>query len=142
MTAKEYLQQIRMLDIKIRQWEEERDRLMSEATSTGSRKLKQDIVQTSINGDQVSRTVERCIDLDARITRAVSRLRDLRAQIISEIQSLPNPQHVAVLDSRYVRLNRFEQIAVDMNFTIRRVYQLHGDALQAFEHFILFHKNP
>lgn len=39
----------------------------------------------------------------------------------------------AVLTERYLNNKRWEQIAVDMNYTYRNVIKIHGKALQQFE---------
>ena len=53
MTAKEYLRQLKNLEIKIEQRRQERDRLIAEAMGNNSPKLTVDKVQSSGAGDQM-----------------------------------------------------------------------------------------
>ena len=45
------------------------------------------------------------------------------------IENVPNYEHRQILYKRYVCFQKWEQIAVDMNYSIRRIYQIHGEAL-------------
>ena len=63
---------------------------------------------------------------------------DLKDKIINEIHQLKDYRHIDVLYQRYVQYHSFELIAVNMGYTIRRVYQLHGDALQEFQKVLQF----
>ena len=53
MTAKEYLRQIKNLEIKIAQRRLERDQLIADAMGNGSPRLTVDKVQSSAAGDQM-----------------------------------------------------------------------------------------
>lgn len=139
MTAKEYLKQIRSLDKKIQQRIEERDALLARATSTGSRGMKQDVIQTSVDGDQVGRIVDRYIDMEKQITIMINRLVNMRHKIIGQIQQLSNPRHIELLYLRYVKYMRLEEIACTMikpnkePYSYEHINRLHGQALQEFE---------
>ena len=139
MTAKEYLNQIRLLDLKIRQKIEERDHLKAMAAGNSSPVLSKDKVQTSGSGDKMSRTVDSYVDLEKEIDDLVDRYVDKRDMIINQIHQLNNPRYIRILYLRYVKCCTFEYIAVEMNYTIRGVYKLHGNALQAFQKLILNH---
>ena len=85
MTAKEYLNQIRLLDLKIRQKIEERDHLKAMAAGNSSPVLSKDKVQTSGSGDKMSRTVDSYVDLEKEIDDLVDRYVDKRDMIINQI---------------------------------------------------------
>ena len=68
MTAKEYLSQIRSLDVKIAHMEEELKGLREKAVST-SQVFSADRVQTSVNGDRMAKLVDACLDLEAEIAK-------------------------------------------------------------------------
>ena len=124
MTAKKYLQQIKALDIKIKQKMEEREDLYSRAISTGSRELKADVVQTSVNGDKVGGAIDRYI-----IQRNI---------IINQIQSITDPRYEEILYLRYVKYMRLEEIACTMvktngqPYSFDHILRLHGEALKKF----------
>lgn len=131
MTVKEYLNQIRYLDLKIKQREEEREQLLAAATSTGCMDPDKVHVQTSA-GSSKSDLVNRAVDLEHKINSMIRNMNDLRHKIIGQIQELPDRQQVDCLYQRYVLGYTWELIAVNMGYNVRQVYRIHGHALQAF----------
>ena len=149
MTAKEYLRQIRILDIKIKQRTEEQIRLRSDAMQNGSPQLSADKVQTSITGDRMGDLLTTCAALEAEIKDLIKNFVNLRHKIIGEIQSLQDRRYVEILYLHYVDYKRLEEIACIMKKTNGEPYSydhiasLHGYALQEFERIILkSHGNP
>lgn len=130
-TPKEYLRQIRLFDICIRQKEAELAAMRSEIESmsaavTGER------VQTSVN-DKMSEKVSHIVDLEAMIIQDKEKFLRMKDRIINEIQSLDNSVYVDILYKRYVEYKQLEEIAVEMNYSYRQVLRLHGFALQEFK---------
>ena len=138
MTAKKYLQQIKALDIKIKQKMEEREDLYSRAISTGSRELKADVVQTSVNGDKVGGAIDRYVDLEKEIQTLIDRYIIQRNVIINQIQSIPDPRYEEILYLRYVKYMRLEEIACTMvktngqPYSYDHILRIHGEALKKF----------
>lgn len=130
-SPKEYLRQIRLFDICIRQKEAELAAMRSElenmsAAVTGER------VQTSVN-DKMSEKVSHIVDLEAQIIRDKESFLRMKDRIINEIQGLDNSVYVDILYKRYVEYKQLEEIAVEMNYSYRQVLRLHGFALQEFK---------
>lgn len=130
-TPKEYLRQIRLFDICIKQKEAELAAMRSEIESmsaavTGER------VQTSAK-DKMSEKVSHIVDLEAQIIRDKESFLRMKDRIINEIQSLDNSVYVDILYKRYVEYKQLEEIAVEMNYSYRQVLRLHGFALQEFK---------
>ena len=138
MNTKEYLSQIRSLDLKINQKIEEKETLYSKVTSTGSQGMNPDKIQSSINLHKSEDIITKYIDLEHEIDNLIDEFVDLKDKIINEIHQLKDYRHIDVLYQRYVQYHSFELIAVNMGYTIRRVYQLHGDALQEFQKVLQF----
>lgn len=134
MTAKEYLQQLQRLDIMINQKIKEVDDLRLKSQSTGSIDYSKERVQTSHSGEvQFVKLIDRIIDLEAEINAEIDAFAGEKHKIINQIQRLKNVDEMQVLHKRYVEFLTFERIAVDMNYTIRNIYFIHGRALQNFE---------
>lgn len=135
MKAKEYLQQLSRLNVIIRQKMQEKADLSSSYSSIGSTDTSKERVSggAAAGNAGYTRTVDRLIDLEKEIDREIDQYADLKHTIINQIQALPDPQHVDLLYQRYVKECTFEQIAVNMNYSIRNVYNLHGQALQSFQ---------
>ena len=130
-SPKEYLRQIRLFDICIRQKEAELAAMRSEIESmsaavTGER------VQTSAK-DKMSEKVSHIVDLEAQIIQDKEKFLRMKDRIINEIQGLDNSVYVDILYKRYVEYKQLEEIAVEMNYSYRQVLRLHGFALQEFK---------
>jgi len=138
LTAKEYLQRLRRLDTVINQKIKEQGDLRTMSTSIGSFDYAKDRVQTSPSKDApYERMIDRMTDLEEEINREIDTFVDEKHKIINQIQGLQNADEISVLHSRYVEFKTFEQIAVDLQYTIRNVYFIHGHALQHFENLYL-----
>ena len=75
----------------------------------------------------VAKYVDACKDAE----KELDRLADLRKEIRSVIDSVEDARLHSLLWRRYISGMTWEQVAVSMNYTYRRVTQLHGDALKA-----------
>lgn len=134
MTAKEYLSQLRLLDIKINQKIKEAEELKALAFNTGAISAEGEKVQTSLSGSgRQYDTIEKYADLQAEIDSEIDRYVDLKHKIINEIHQLSDPRYVEILHRRYVDGEKFEKISVDMNYDYKWTCKLHGKALLVFE---------
>lgn len=129
-SPKEYLRQIRLFDICIRQKEAELAAMRSElenmsAAVTGER------VQTSAK-DKMSEKVSHIVDLENQIIQDKEKFLRMKDRIINEIQCLNNAVYVDILYKRYVEYMRLEEIAVKLHYSYDRMRHLHGLALEAF----------
>ncbi len=133
MKVKEYLQQLRRLDIVIDQKIKELDDLKIKSTCIGGFDYSKERVQTSPSSDApYVKTVSRMIDLNEEINRDIDDFVDRKHKIINEIQSLENTKHIQILFKKYVEYKTFEQISVEMNYTYQYIVLLHGYALKGF----------
>lgn len=127
---KEYLRQLRRLEVCIEQRQEELNRLREligcHAIDYGDR------VQTSPSADSIPNEVIRRAELEADISRKIERFLQLKHKIINEIQSLDNAVYVKILYMRYVEYKSLDEIAEKMNYSYRQVLRLHGTALKEF----------
>ena len=138
MTAKEYLKRIELLDIMIRQREEQLNSLRETAGGAAAIRYDKLNVQMSVSPDMMERNVIKLLDLEEKIFADKVRLESLKNEIVEQIQSLDDNRYVDVLFRRYVRFQKFEQIALDMSYDYVYIRELHGEALGAFEQ---AHKN-
>ena len=77
--------------------------------------------------------VARIRDMQIVINKEWDQLLDLRKEARDQIMQLEDGRFRAVLTERYLNNKRWEQIAVDMNYTYRNIIKIHGKALQQFE---------
>lgn len=148
MNAKEYLDQVRLLDKRIDRKIEEKEVLKSIATSTGSQAMNPDKVQSSINLHKTEDAITRYVDMEAEIDRMIDDFVNLRDKIINEIHQLNDVRYEELLYLKYVgKLNehtdrihylRLEEIACVMvksngdHYSFDHIAHLHGEALQKF----------
>ena len=132
MTAKQYLSQIRLLDLKINQRIQELEDVKKRAFSLGSPELKADVVQSSPSQDQLAESVSRYVDLEDEINQLIDKYVDLRDTIISKIHELNDPRYVMLLHCRYVDFMSMTEISEKMNYEYKYTCQLHGKALESF----------
>ena len=148
MNAKEYLDQVRLLDKRIDRKIEEKEYLRNLAEGIGSFGLNPDKVQSSINLHKTEDAITKYIDLEAEIDKMIDSFVDLRDKIINEIHSLDDVRYEELLYLKYVgridedtdRIHylRLEEIACVMkksngdHYSFDHIAHLHGEALQKF----------
>ena len=132
MTAKEYLEQARFLDLRIDAKLEEVDRLNALATKATS--VYSD-VPGSPNRDtaKMAKTIEKIVDLENEINRDIDSLVDLKRDISNVIKQIQNQEYQYILEQRYLHFVKWEVIAVNLGYDVRWIYKLHGSALKRIE---------
>ena len=130
MTAKEYLQQARTLDLLINAKQDELYALRLTATSVSSPVLGDKVKSGSTNN--AMQIVDKIIALQELINSEVDRLVDLKAEIHEKIEKVYNPQFIALLTDKYINGFTLEQIAERMDKSYETVRGWHGQALQVF----------
>ena len=129
MTAKEYLSQAyrldQRIDSKIEQVASLND-LATKCTSTITGMPRNPSSSTSTMAD----TVCKIINLQVEINRDIDALVDLKREIIGVIKAVDNPEYQTLLEKRYLCFLHWEQIAVDMNYSMQHVHRMHSTALK------------
>ena len=92
MNVKNYLSQIKKLNIIIRQKQEECERL--KASVTGSVIGYNEKVQSSVKPDRMSGVVAKYVDMERELHENIFELKRVRDKIINEIQNMENEKHV------------------------------------------------
>lgn len=130
MTAKEYLSQAYRLDQRIDSNIAEITRLREMACGISSPSWEEK-VQTSRNTDApFVRCLEKIMDLEKVVNGEIDTLVDLKRQIRTTIESVPNTDEQLVLRYRYIHNCTWEQIGNELNADARTIRRWHGDALQ------------
>ena len=73
------------------------------------------------------------IDLQEEINRDIDKLVDLKREIVAVIKAIENPEYQVMLEKRYLSFQTWEQIAVDMNYSIQHIYRLREKAYAAVQ---------
>lgn len=133
MTAKEYLEQIESLSIRIDQMQNRLDCMRETAGGAAAIRYDKDRVQASVTVDAVERNVLNLIEMENKIFAEKVRLESIRNKITEQIQSLDDNRYVKILYKRYVEQKKFYVIHEEMDYDYDYVRVLHGEALGYFE---------
>ena len=127
MTVKEYLGQAYRLDQRINSKLEQvasLNELATKCTSTLTGMPRNPNRGTTTMADAVGKIV----DLQAEINRDIDRLVDLKREMVSLIKAVDNTEYQTLLELRYLCFKTWEQISVDMGYSIQHIYRLREKA--------------
>ena len=128
MTVKEYLGQAYRLDQRINSKLEQvasLNDLANKVTTTLTGMPKNPNRATSMMADAVAKI----IDLQAEINHDIDRLVDLKREIVAVIKTVDHTEYQTLLEKRYLCFETWEQIAVDMDYSIQHIYRIRDKAL-------------
>ena len=130
MTAKEYLLQARYLDNRIaskREQIQNLNDLATKCTTTWS-----DMPRSQNTGrSRMADCVIQIIDLENEISADMLQLINLKREITETINKVENDEYKTILEKRYLCWLTWEQIAVDLNYSVMHIHRMHGEALKA-----------
>lgn len=130
MTAREYLDQIRVLDAKIQNLIQEKEAFAKGALFGGVSYRER--VQSSPDPDPCASWYCTLETKEEEINRKIDELVSIRDEVIQRISELDSPRYIRLLYLRYVQLKKFREIADEMGYTKSHIHVLHKDALEAF----------
>lgn len=129
MTAKQYLNQAYRLDQRINSKLEQvlslRD-LTTKATATMSGMPG----NASPNYHRTQDIIGKIIDLENDINADIDRLIDLKREMVTVIKAVEDPEFQTLLELRYLCFKPWEQIAVEMGYSIDHTFRIHRKALE------------
>lgn len=132
MNAQKYLQQIKVLDTKIKQKEEQIEYLKEAAGGAGAIRYDKEKIQVSMTDSKLEQMVIEYMQLEQEVQEQKLHLEKVRNVIIGQIHDLCDDRYINVLFKRYVEVKSYELIAVEMNYSFDYVKELHRDALEDF----------
>ncbi|MCR4629340.1 MAG: DUF1492 domain-containing protein [Clostridium sp.] len=86
---------------------------------------------SSRNIHETEDVIVKIIDLENEINDEIDELVDLKVEIRETIKNVDDLEYQTLLEKRYLCFQTWEQIASDMGYEIRWIYQLHNKALSA-----------
>ena len=128
MTTKEYLNQAYRLDQRINSKLEQVTALSSLATkvtATLTGMPKSSNRPTSLMSD----TINKIFDLQSEINKDIDQLVDLKREIVGAIRLVTSTESQTLLEKRYLCFETWEQIAVDMSYSIQHIYRIRDRAI-------------
>ena len=129
MTTKEYLAQAYRIDQRINSKLEQIVSLRELATKATST-LSDTPPSGSRNVHSMEGIIVKMMELENEINADIDVLVDLKKEIMSIIKKINNPEQQTLLELRYLCFKTWEQIAVDMGYSIQNAYKVHDRALK------------
>lgn len=126
--VKKYLSQARYLDMRIAskiQQITSLNELATKCTATLTGMPRTPSYGTSTMADAIVKIV----DLQTEINGDIEKLVDLKKEITGVIKSVSNPEYQTILEKRYLCFLSWEQISVDMNYSMQYTFRMHDRAL-------------
>ena len=134
MKIKEYLMQAYRIDQRINSKLEQiasLHDLATKATVTYS-----DMPRNPNKGkSKIEDAIIKIMELEDEINHDIDRLVDLKTDITHLIKNLDSHEYQIILEQRYLCFKSWEQIAVEMGYSIQHTFRLHDAALTELESF-------
>ena len=131
LTAKEYLEQLKSIDVRIQQNLERLEELKSSASGVRAITYDSDKVQVSPS-DRLGSMVARYVDLDEKINKDIDKFVDVKNKVIEQIQGLSDPAHIQILFKVYVQYKTLKETAPEVGYSYGTTLLKHSEALAAF----------
>ena len=131
MTAKEYMEQARYLDMQINS-KIEQVRSLNELATKATTVYSDMPHSPNRNTSRMEETVVKIIDLESEIDRDMN----LKREIMRVVNSIEPAEYRTLLELRYLQFKKWEQIALLMSTDLRWVYRMHGRALNEVQKII------
>lgn len=127
--AKEYLAQAFYIDKQIKSKMEQLEMLRGLAATT-TQPVSDMPGSPNRNTDKMEKVIIKIVDMENKIGEEVERLLALKAELAERIKSVDDIDCKLVLEFRYLCFMSWEEIATEMNCTVRNIHVLHGKALR------------
>lgn len=132
MKAKEYLQQARFLDNRINSKIQQIESLNDLAASCSA--VIDDMPRNpNRGGSRMADAVIKIISLQEELNQDINAIVELKREIMGVIKAVSNAEYQTLLEKRYLCFISWEQIAVDLNYSIQHTYRMHDAALKEID---------
>lgn len=129
MSPKEYLSQAYRIDqrinskleqvVSLRELATKATSTLSDMPSSGTRNIH------SMEG-----IIAKMVDLETEINKDIDTLVDLKREIVSLIKQIQNTEYQTLLELRYLCFKTWEQIAVDLGYSLQHIFRIHDRAIK------------
>ena len=134
MTPKKYLEQIQILETKINL---KKDQILEErARAQSCTAVMFERVQTSPCEDSIPNIINKICEFEKDMDNLIDELIDLKRDIIAKLDRMTNPDHIRILDMKYLKGKNLVEVACELNYSYRQVKRKHGWALEEFKQFM------
>lgn len=85
--------------------------------------------KTQSVASKVETGAENIVEIDKQLQEQIAKRVRLRLEIAKVIYDLESERYRYLLSSRYIDGKKWEQIALDMNYSVMQIWRMHGEAL-------------
>lgn len=128
MTKKEWLKRARTINEELKQLKIARQEAWDIATAATSGTTGERVKRSRENSSEKNNHT--LLEYDLKISMQKEKLLQCKTEILEAIAMVEDSRYRTLLTAYYVNCKSWEEVAVQMNYGIRQVYRLHGDALQ------------
>ena len=132
MTARQYLSQAYRLDQRINSKLTQLSLLRGNAVNITA-KLNEVTVQASHDNTKMESTILKIVEQEREIDDEIDRLVDLKTEVRRVIENVENIDCRLLLELRYLCFRSWEEIAVEMDYSMDNVFRIHRKALDMVE---------
>ncbi|MCD7810301.1 MAG: DUF1492 domain-containing protein [Ruminococcus sp.] len=133
MTAREYLEQVQVIDKQINQKLKKAQMLRQSLYGRGIN-YEQSGVHTNSAGSGIEAVLVKIADYESEADTLIDELVTKRLEIEKAIATVPDEKGRTVLEHRYLYLQSWEEISVEMGYSKPHLYRLHREALQKIKY--------
>lgn len=130
--AKEYLGQAYRIDQRINSKIEQVSALNNMATKA-TNTISDMPGSATRNIHRMEDVIVKIIDLQNEINADIDELVDFKAEVMSVIKSIDNLEYQTLLELRYLCFKPWEQIAIELGYSINNVFKMHRKAIELLE---------
>lgn len=134
MTTKEFLNQAYRIDQRINSKLEQIISLHALATKATSTLSDMPVSKTE-SQSKMAEIIAKIVDLEAEINRDIEKLMEIKQNIVSTIKKVQNPELQTLLELRYLCFRTWEQVALEMDYSIQHIFRIHDKALKSVKIF-------
>ena len=133
LSAKDYLSQAYRIDQRINSKIEQVQSLRELAGKASATLSDVPPSKGNRNVHRMEDVIAKMVDLESEINADLTRLINLKHEIVTVIKCVESPELQTLLELRYLCFKTWEQIAVELHFDLRWVHRLHNRALNEVE---------
>ena len=139
MKASEYLRQLYMMNVVIRQKREELVAVREAAASVGTsyRTEEKGSGGGAVGEARFAKLCDKAMDIEKEIEKELGNYIEKQHLIINQIQGLEDSRHVEVLYLKFVKCKSLAEISEEMNYSYKQIKRIYRTALCSFEEKIL-----
>ena len=132
MTAKEFLSRAYRLDKKI-DWKIQQVDSLNDLATRATGTLSGMPHVSSPSTSRLADVIAKIVDMQEAINDEIDKLVDTKAEITNVIHRVEDDDYRSLLELRYLCYMEWDDIAREMNYSLRWTYTMHGRALAAVD---------